>query len=170
VIREGAAEVSDGTVRLREVTRADESDLYRWRMDARARPMFRSREPVPLEAHRAFMDRYFQPGNSDRWFVIEAGGVAVGTITLYNLSADRGQAEWGRLVVDPAHQGRGHARRALSLLIAHARALGVRTLRCEVLEENATAAGLYRAAGFQPTGVESSGPRRFVQLALSLEP
>jgi len=170
VIRDGVAEASDGTVRLREVTRADAGHLYRWRMDERARPMFRSTEPVAFDVHQAFMDRYFQPGNTDRWFVIEAEGTPVGTITLYNLSADGREAEWGRLVVDPAHQGRGHARRALGLVIGHARALGVRTLRCEVLEGNATASGLYRAAGFQPAGVEQAGGRRFLQLVLSLEP
>jgi RimJ/RimL family protein N-acetyltransferase len=94
----------------------------------------------------------------------------VGTITLYNRSADGREAEWGRLVVDPEHQGRGYAGRALALLIAHARALGVRRLRCEVLESNAMAAGLYRRAGFVPTGVDEAAGRRFLQLALEMEP
>lgn len=170
MIGAGPTAVGDGTVRLREVTRADADALYRWRMDERARPMFRSTDRVPFETHLAFMDRYFQPGNRDQWFVIEAAGTPVGTITLYNRSADGREAEWGRLVVDPAQQGRGHAHRALALLVAHARGQGVRTLRCEVLEGNHAAAGLYREAGFQPTGVQAAGDRRFVQLALSLEP
>ena len=156
MIREGAAEMSDGTVRLREVTPADARDLFRWRMDERSRPMFRSTEPVSFDVHQAFMDRYFEPDNTDRWFVIEAEGRPVGTITLYKLSADGSEAEWGRLVVDPEQRGRGHARRALALLVA--------------LEANTAAAGVYRAAGFRPTGAQAVGDRRFVQLALSLEP
>jgi len=114
------------------------------------------------------MDRYFQEATTDRWFVIEAGGRGVGTITLYGFSADGRSAEWGRLVVDPEQRGQGHARRALALVVAHARELGVRTLRCEVLEGNPVAADLYRRAGFRPTGVEEAGGRRFQQLELQL--
>jgi RimJ/RimL family protein N-acetyltransferase len=169
VIRQGPAEASDGTVRLREVTRADADDLYRWRMDERSRPMFRSVDPVPIETHRAFVERYFAEGNTDHWFVIEAGGVAVGTITLYHLSGDGREAEWGRLVVDPDRRGQGYGRRALALLIAHARAAGVRTLRCEVLESNAVAASLYTEAGFRHTGIDEAGGRRFVQLERALD-
>ena len=169
MIREGAAEASDGAVRLREVRRADAEDLYRWRMDDRSRPMFRSVERVPFETHLAFLERYFADGNRDHWFVIEAGGVPVGTITLYHLSADGREAEWGRLVVDPDRRGQGYGRRALALLIAHARAAGVRKLRCEVLDSNGVAASLYTEAGFRRTGVEEAGGRRFVQLELALE-
>ena len=170
MIREGSAEAGDGSLRLREVTRADAEDLYRWRMDERSRPMFRSVEVVPFEVHRAFVERYFTDGNTDHWFVIEAAGVPVGTITLYHLSADGREAEWGRLVVDPQQRGQGYGRRALGLLIAHARAAGVRKLRCEVLEGNDVAANLYTEAGFRRTGVEEAGGRRFVQLELALEP
>lgn len=170
MIRHGAAEMTDGVVRLREVTRDDAACLYRWRMDERSRPMFRSTAEVPFAVHQQFMERYFGEANRDRWFVIEAAGVPVGTITLYGFSADAREAEWGRLVVDPEQRGRGHASRALALVIAHARALGVRTLRCEVLEGNDVAAGLYRAAGFRPAATDEAGGRRFVQLVLPLEP
>jgi ribosomal protein S18 acetylase RimI-like enzyme len=71
--------------------------------------------------------------------------------------------------MDPGLRGRGYARRALSLVIGHARELGVRTLRCEVLEGNDVAAGLYRQAGFLPAGIDESGGRRFLQLTLDLE-
>jgi RimJ/RimL family protein N-acetyltransferase len=161
--------MGDGVVRLREVTPADAERLYRWRMDERSRFMFRSTAEVPFAVHRQFMERYFSEGNHDRWFVIEAEGSPVGTITLYGFSADGSEAEWGRLVVDPGQRGHGYAGRALALLIAHARELGVRTLRCEVLEGNDVAAGLYTAAGFRTTGVDEAGGRRFLQLALPLE-
>jgi RimJ/RimL family protein N-acetyltransferase len=170
MIRAGAAEMTDGVVRLREVTPDDAERLHRWRMDERSRFMFRSTAEVPLAAHRQFMDRYFAEGNRDRWFVIEAAGAPVGTITLYGFNADGTEAEWGRLVVAPERRGNGYASRALALLIAHARALGVRTLRCEVLEGNGVAAGLYDAAGFRRTGVDEVGGRRFLQLVLPLEP
>jgi RimJ/RimL family protein N-acetyltransferase len=169
MIRHGASDMTDGVVRLREVTPADAGHLYRWRMDGRSRFMFRSTAEVPFAVHRQFMDRYFTESNRDRWFLIEAAGEPVGTITLYGFSADGSEAEWGRLVVDPGQRGKGYAGRALALLIAHARALGVRRLRCEVLEGNDVAAGLYTAAGFRAVGVDEADGRRFVQLVLPLE-
>ena len=136
MIRTGPREIAAGDVRLREVTLADAPELFRWRMDAASRPMFRSTAPVPYETHLDFMARYFSPGNTDRWFVIEHEGAAVGTITLYDLDAVARDAEWGRLVIAPERRGRGHASRALALLVRHARDLGLRRLRCDVLAGN----------------------------------
>jgi RimJ/RimL family protein N-acetyltransferase len=168
MIENGPRSLGDGTVRLREVTPADADDLYRWRMEPGTQAMFRSAGPVSMEAHRDFLAGYFQPGNRDRWFVIEAGGEPVGTIALYGFSSDGREAEWGRFVVAPEHRGRGWGRRSLELLLAHARTLGMRTLRCEVLAGNATAAGLYRRLGFAEIGSSEQQGRRFLQLAAGL--
>ena len=165
MIASGPREVSDGVVRLREVSPGDAADLYRWRMDASARPMFRATGVVPFEAHRTFLDRYFQPGNRDRWFVIEAGGEAVGAVALYGFSEDGREAEWGRFVIAPEHRGRGWGRRSLALLMGYARGIGVRCLRCEVLAGNPAAEGLYRRLGFQETGSFEHDGRRFVEMA-----
>ena len=170
MIRSGPREVGGRQVRLREVTMDDARDLYRWRMDDASRSSFRSTERVPWETHLAFMGRYFDPANTDRWFVVEEFGAPVGSIVLYDIDPGRGEAEWGRLVIDPAVRSRGLATRALELLVGHARELGLRRLRCEVLEGNAHADRLYRKVGFAPTGVEEAGGRRFVQLAMELAP
>ncbi len=164
----GAKEIGDRAIRLREVIPADSPLLYRWRMDDSSRPMFRSTQPVSPEAHQAFLARYFQPGNTDRWFVIEAEGRAVGAICLYGISADRGDAEWGRLVVAPEHRGCGFGKRALALLIEHARAIGVRRLRCEVLAGNTAAESIYRRLGFEETGRDEAEGRVFRHLVLML--
>ena len=169
MIQTGPRETGDRDVRLREITMADAPDLYRWRMDDTSRPMFRSTESVPYETHLDYLRRYFEPGNTDRWFVIEEYGAPVGSIVLYNIDADRGEAEWGRLVIAPELRSRGLASRGLSLLVHHARELGLRRLRCEVLAGNAHAEKLYRETGFQETAVEDVGGRRFVQLALELQ-
>jgi RimJ/RimL family protein N-acetyltransferase len=155
----------DGVVSLREVTPADSANLYRWRMDPSARPMFRYSDVVPIEAHRAFVERYFLPGNRDRWYVIEADGHAVGALAIYDVSADGSEAEWGRFVIAPEHRGHGWGRRALRLLVEHARTLGLRRLRCEVRAGN-PAERLYRGLGF----VEPEQPceAEFVALALDL--
>jgi RimJ/RimL family protein N-acetyltransferase len=169
----GRRVATDGVVALREVTSADAEDLYRWRMDPSARPMFRQSDLVPFETHRAFVDRHLAAGNGDRWFVIEAEGTAVGAIALYAFAKGGAEAEWGRFVIDPGHRGRGWGRRALRLLVEHARSLGVRTLRCEVRAGNPVE-GLYRELGFRegaratapaPDGVEP----RFIALERNLD-
>jgi diamine N-acetyltransferase len=169
LIRDGSREAGDGLVRLREITPADADELFRWRMDPAARAMFRGTEPVPYGVHLAFLDRYFEPGNDDRWFVIEAAGRPVGAVALYEFAPDGSEAEWGRFVIAPEHRGRGWGRRALVLLLAQARAAGLRRLRCEVLAGN-PAERLYRSLGFVDAGPPSvaADGRRFLQLAVDL--
>jgi RimJ/RimL family protein N-acetyltransferase len=168
VIQHGPRTIADSEIRLREVAPEDAAALYRWRMEPATRGQFRGAAEVPYASHQAYLGRYFEPGNSDRWFVIEAAGEPVGAIALYDLAPGGGEAEWGRFVIAPEHRGRGWGRRSLELLIAHARALGVRRLRCEVLAGNTVAAGLYRRLGFVETGSYEQEGRRFVQLAARL--
>lgn len=172
MIRSGSREVVGGRagspVRLREVTREDARRLYDWRMEPGTREMFRHTEVVTFEQHLAVLEHYFQPDNDDRWFVIEAPEGPVGAIALYRLDAEGG-AEWGRLIVDRRARGRGYGRRALELLVAHARELGLRELRCTVLDRNAVARNLYREVGFVESESERLGERRFVRCTLSLE-
>jgi RimJ/RimL family protein N-acetyltransferase len=168
VISQGPREAGDGVVRLREVTLADSAPLYRWRMEPETRSRFRGTDVVPYASHEAFLARYFQPDNRDRWFIVEAAGEPVGAIALYDFSPDGAAAEWGRFVIAPEHRGRGWGRRALTLLMDHARAIGVRDLRCEVLAGNAAAEGLYRRLGFVETGSYEHDGRRFLELATVL--
>jgi len=170
VIDDGAGPLAfgDGEVRLREVTRADADQLYRWRMDDSARPMFRNAAVVPYAEHLAFVERYFDPGNRDRWFVIEAGGRDVGAIALYDIAADGTEAEWGRFVIAPGHRGAGIGRRALRLLVEHARTLGLRRLRCEVARGN-TAEALYRSLGFAEPAPVATATDCFIALVADLE-
>ncbi len=160
--------LDDGVVALREMRREDARDLYRWRMHPQSRFCFHDTSEVPYEAHERFVDSYFAPTNRDAWFVIEAQGRAVGTISLYNRSPDGRRAEWGRFVVAPEERGRGWGRRALTLLIEHARSVGIRELTCDVLASNEAPRALYRALGFVETGVLTVRGREFVTMRLEL--
>jgi len=168
VILSGPREIGEADFRLREVTLADSQNLYRWRMDPSSRPMFRSTEKVPFEAHASLLARYFSPDNRDRWFVIEADGAPVGAITVHEPPAGSTEAEWGRLVVAPEARGRGYGKQALTLLIEYARRTGLSRLRCEVLAGNAAAETIYRELGFHETGREESEGRVFRYLAMEL--
>ena len=167
MIASGPRTLGDGTVTLREVRREDAADLYRWRMAPESRAMFHSTDLVPYETHLRFFERYFQPGSTDAWFVIVAGEEAVGTIVLYDVSADGTKAEWGRFVIAPERRGRGYGRRALSLLLAYARGRGIRRLCCSVLASNTGARALYCDLGFVETGSSPHGGREFVNMLLT---
>jgi [ribosomal protein S18]-alanine N-acetyltransferase len=56
------------------------------------------------------------------------------------------------LAVDPTARGHGLGRMLLDHLLAQARARGARAMRLEVREDNASALGLYREAGFREYG------------------
>jgi RimJ/RimL family protein N-acetyltransferase len=168
VISRGPCETGDATLRLREVTRKDAPNLHRWRMDPSARGMFLNTEQVPYETHVAWVERYFQPENTDRWFVIETAGRPIGAIALYGFSPDATQAEWGRFVLAPEARGRGYGGGALALLIEHARQIGLERLTCEVLVGNSPAERLYTRAGFAETGQKESSGRLFRYLVLEL--
>jgi RimJ/RimL family protein N-acetyltransferase len=156
LILSGPRSARHGLVQLREITPDDSERLFLWRMDPAARVMFRHTAPVPYRDHEAILVRYFSPANHDRWFVIEAGGEAVGAIALYHLSADGREAEWGRFVIAPERRGRGWGRRALVALLRHARDLGLERLSCDVLAGN-PAERLYRSLGFTDAW-QSGGP------------
>lgn len=170
MIGAGPREIGDRQVRLREITMEDAPELYRWRMHESSRPMFRSTAAVPYEAHLDYLRRYFDPANTDRWFVIEEFGAPAGSIVLYDIDPEGGEAEWGRLVIAPELRSRGLASRGLALLVRHARELKLKRLRCEVLAGNAHAEKLYRETGFRETGTDDDASgRRFVRLALDLQ-
>jgi RimJ/RimL family protein N-acetyltransferase len=169
VIRRGAREIAAGATRLREVTRDDARFLHRLRSDDATRGAFRTPGPIPFADHLRFIERYFASDNHDRWFVVEHAGEAVGTIALYDLSDDARTAAWGRFAIAPERRGRGIGAAALGLLLEHARDLGVRRLRCEVLAANQPADTLYRRLGFVAVGAELHDGRLFVQLEKRLD-
>ena len=68
----------------------------------------------------------------------------------YGMSvAERGMAEIGSVVVDPAHRGQGLGRRLIAGLMGWARAMDCQQAYLQVDQTNAVANGLYRSMGFQ---------------------
>lgn len=157
-------------VRLREVTVDDAAALYRWRMDPRSRSMFLNTGTVPYPDHLAYVRRHFEPGNTDHWFVAEAGGHAVGTAALYDFTPDGRYAEWGRLALAPACRGRGWGRQILGLLLEYARDIGLHRVYSEVLAENHAVVHIHQILGFTETGSREVDGRRFLQLEARLVP
>lgn len=63
--------------------------------------------------------------------------------------AERGMAEIGSVVVDPAHRGQGLGRRLIGGLMGWARAMECRQAYLQVDQTNAVANGLYGSMGFR---------------------
>jgi RimJ/RimL family protein N-acetyltransferase len=160
--------LSDGVVSLREIAPGDAEFLYQVRMDPLSRPMFRNVELVPYESHERMVRKYFETRSGDRWFLIEAGGKAVGTISLYGFEDEGRRCEWGRFVIAPEWRKSGLGRRALRLLLDYARSVGVERAHCEVLAGNTAAQRLYQEAGFVQTGESDYHGRTFLELSCDL--
>lgn len=161
------ANLSDGVISLREIAWTDSELLYTWRFQAGTREVFRSQEVAPFESHQRLLERYFESDSRDRWFLIEAAGEPVGTVSLYNFSED-GWCEWGRFVVSPRARGKGYGRRALRLVLDYAHSIGIRHLRCEVLSTNLPALRLYASLGFMKVCESDHHGRMFLTLKLDL--
>jgi len=63
--------------------------------------------------------------------------------------AERGMAEIGSVVVDPAHRGHGYGRRLMAGLMGWARAMECEQAYLQVDQTNAVALGLYGSLGFR---------------------
>lgn len=63
--------------------------------------------------------------------------------------AERGMAEIGSVVVDPAHRGHGYGRRLIAGLMGWARAMDCEQAYLQVDQTNAVALGLYGSLGFR---------------------
>lgn len=156
--------LTDGGIALREITPDDIPLLYAWRNDPENRPMFRDDRPLNFDSHSRFVQRHFEDAPGDYWWIVEASGVPVGTISLYRFSAGRRVCEFGRFIISREHRGRGYGRRALMLAIGRARSLGVERISCEVLSSNEPALRLYNSLGFTTKGIDQAGQRSFVLL------
>ncbi len=164
-----AQAISDGVVSLREISRSDAELLYAWRMDPGSRMMFRCTEVVPFDFHRSMIEQYLTTASPDRWFLAEADGRPVGTLSLYNFTERGRVCEWGRFVIAPEARCLGYGRRALKLLMSYARTSGVHRLKCEVLATNTVALHLYRDLGFTQTGRHEHDGRCFLAMMADLD-
>lgn len=160
-----SAFLSDGTINLRPVSRADLPQLAAWRNDPELRARTREFRPLTdVDQERwlasisggdrtAFMfvvEQPIPPGPApfDRWIQIP-----VGVVGLCHWDAVNASAEVSFYIGDEASRGRGYASRAVRLLCRW----GFDTLRlnriwAEVYDFNAPSIKLLERAGFQHEG------------------
>ena len=106
--------------------------------------------PVTLEEHRA---RYSEPSkDSSAQFAVDVDGGLVGRAGLFNVDDLARHAEVG-LSLLPEHQGKGHGRDVLRVLLGYAfRSRNLRRVHLQTLASNRAALRAYAAVGFVEEG------------------
>jgi GNAT superfamily N-acetyltransferase len=92
------------------------------------------------------------------WFAAEAHGAPVGLVAGKPSSGLADRRDLISMWVHSAHRGSGVAPRLVRAVVEWAVADGAREVALWVADGNASAAGLYRRAGFRPTGVRQPLP------------
>jgi GNAT superfamily N-acetyltransferase len=86
------------------------------------------------------------PGEHEGLWIAEAGGAAVGSITLHDQGGGLGRL--GHLVLTPETRGSGTGRRLVELVLEAARAAGYERLELATFSALSAARSLYQSVGF----------------------
>jgi len=142
--------IEGGTVRLRLLTAADLPMTLAWRNRDEVRRWFKFSDVLLPAQHREWFDRYAEEDGNYVWIVEEsARGEPVGQVSLYRLDRHKREAEVGRFIAAPGHEGRGFMKAAILALKRWAfEALSLSRLYLEVFADNLRAIALYERCGF----------------------
>ncbi len=134
-------------VRLRLLEEADLPQTRAWRNQAHIRRWFVNSSVIEPEQHQRWFEAY-RDRDDDFVFIIEETQdlrKPIGQVALYRIDWDRGQAEYGRLMIGEADAaGRGLAHEATDVLLRFAiTTLKMREIELEVFADNAAAIRIY---------------------------
>ncbi len=137
--------------RLRLLSPEDLPLTLAWRNRDDVRRWFIHSEAVTPEQHFAWWQEY-QKRNNDFVFIIEDKQTdkPVGQVSLYNIDLEKGEAEYGRLMIgEKEAQGKGLAKEATRLLLDWAfNALQLKRVYLQVFKDNEVAINIYLGCGF----------------------
>lgn len=128
-------------MRLRPIEERDLDAVRRLR-NANRNWFFFSDEVTP-EQHRRWFDSL--PGSATRFYVMEENGAVVGTVSVKDMPEG---TEFGNLIVDDAHRGKGFAQQALNELTSKPG-----TYYSNILPGNEASIGALERAGFSTAHV-----------------
>jgi diamine N-acetyltransferase len=137
-------EHADDGVTLREITVDTVDEVLRLKVAPRQERYVATNAKSIAQAH-------FHPGTS--WFrAIYAGETPVGFVMLYDDAEKPEYALW-RLMIDERHQGRGYAKKAMTLVVNHVRTRpGATMLLNGACPGPDSAIAFYEKLGFVLTG------------------
>jgi RimJ/RimL family protein N-acetyltransferase len=180
-----SAFLSDGTVNLRPVTRADLPQLAAWRNDPELRARTRELRPLTDVDQELWLSRISGGDRRDFMFVVDAPYVvgedpldpgcpfvstkAVGVVGLCHWDAVNASAEVSFYVGDESERGKGYTKRALHLLHGWGfDALRLHRIYAEVYDFNEPGHAVVRSLGYTQCGRQRDTVWRGGRFASSL--
>ncbi|MBY0233883.1 MAG: GNAT family N-acetyltransferase, partial [Burkholderiaceae bacterium] len=158
----GLLMLDQAPLQLRPAELSDAECLWRWRNHPSTRQVSRSQEEIPLDTHRAWLERLLAAGQS-RLFLAFLGSAAVGVIRFDPLPTSDTEAAFEvSLYLDPQLQGLGLGRALLQAgeaAMAATHADLALNIHAEVLPGNESSLALFRGAGYGP----GATPLRFIK-------
>lgn len=125
-----------------------------WRNADDVRMWFKTPDAISPDQHRHWYASYLQKPDDFIFLVRQRdSGALTGQIAIYGIDHARSEAEIGRLIAAPGHEGTGLMKKACASLIDYAtNAIGLKRIRLEVLDSNLRAIRLYERLGFRVMG------------------
>lgn len=149
--------IQHGGIYLRPGEREDIPLFVRWMSDHRTSRTLGVAGPISLASEAQWFDRMLaDQGKSGYFFVacLFADDRPIGTIGLFSLSLDDGNAGLGVSIGDPADTGRGHGSDMLRALLGWAfDTLRLHRIWLDVYDFNPGARRVYERVGFVHEGV-----------------
>lgn len=112
---------------------------------------------IPDADRTFFKEDVDAPGVADRWTasaatrrVVVADGEILGSLSVVQLTGWSSHVGELRLIVDPAHRGRGIGRMLARTAVLQALALGLGKVVVEVIAVQEETIGMFRELGFEP--------------------
>lgn len=149
--------------RLRALEPTDIEALYRWENDPAIWRV--SGTIAPLSRER--LARFIEEQNYDLYatrqmrLVVEAEGVAVGTVDCFDFEPLDGRMGIGIMIYAEEHRRQGYARATIEAIKHYGRqTLGLHQIWASVAEDNEPSRALFEGCGFEPCGLRREWLRR----------
>lgn len=146
--------IQGDTIILRPVEKTDLERLVTWRNDPSISKYFFNVFPLSMAGQWNWFEDLL--GREDkRLFIIDTTEkVPIGTVGLDNIDFKNQRAEFGSLLIQPSHQGKGFALDATMTLLRFAfDHLNLNRIYLQVFNWNKPAIKLYLRCGFQEEGL-----------------
>ena len=142
------------TINLRAVERNDLEQLVRWRNDPEIFRGFFTTFPLSMGAQMGWYEDLLRRTDKKLFLIETKDGQAVGTIGYDHIDWKNQRAEFGNMLVDPVHRGRGYACDAVRTALRFGfEQMNLNRIHLEVYAWNQEAMQLYQKCGFVTEGV-----------------
>lgn len=154
LVKIGGFKLIDTRVKLVPLDTIHDEYIVKWRNDPRLSAFLFSSNTITLESHKLWFERYKESVDR-REFVIYIidRNIPIGTIGLSSIDKINRKAEYGIIIGEWEHMGKGYAKEASQLILKYAfEELGLNKIFLRVFENNSRAIGMYKSLGFNVDG------------------